>query len=488
MDAYMQGLWLVRLAFQRGLAGIYFIAFLAALNQFPALLGEQGLLPAAEFVARVPFRAAPSLFHFRCSDRFVKGVAWVGIALSLIALLGASERGPIWLSAATWILLWFLYLSLVNVGQAFYAFGWESMLVEAGFFAAFLGPTHSEPSGIPVLVLRWMLFRTELGAGLIKLRSDPCWRDLTCLFYHHETQPLPNPLSRHVHFLPKILHKAGVLFSHFVQIVAPFGLFAPQPVAAVAGVLIIGHQLLLIATGNYAWLNWLTVVLGLTAFSDRILRVVLPIPVPPLVPRSAFHDGVLYALAGAVVVLSIQPILNLMSRHQRMNYNYNPLHLVSSYGAFGSVTKERYEVILEGTEEAVLREDTAWREYEFKAKPGPLLRRPPQIAPYHLRLDWLMWFLPFSVHVSERGVDVPGYERWFVRLVQKLLQGDRPTLKLLRRNPFPDHPPRFIRARYYRYRFASQEEHKQTGAYWVRALVGEYMPPIGGKLHGALDV
>jgi len=480
MDGYTQGLWLVRLVFQRGLAAIYLVAFLGALNQFPALLGEKGLLPVSHFVQRVSFQEAPSVFHWRCSDRFIKGIAWVGIFLSLLSLTGVSERGPLALSATTWLGLGFLYLSFVNVGQVFYGFGWESMLVEAGFFAALLGPASSQPSIIPILILRWMLFRTELGAGLIKIRHDACWRNLTCLFYHYQTQPLPNPLSRYFHQLPKTAHRFGVLFSHFVQLIAPFGLFAPQPIAAVAGALIIFHQLLLIFSGNYAWLNWLTVVLGFTALSDRILRAVIPVAVPALTARSPWHDGVLLAVLGGVLVLSIRPALNLFSRNQLMNFSYNPLHLVNAYGAFGSVTKERYEVILEGTQETSLTPQTVWREYEFKAKPGPVQRRPPQVAPYHLRLDWLMWFLPFPVHVTERGILVPRHERWFLRFVEQLLSGHQPALRLLRTNPFPDRPPRFIRAQFYRYRFTTRQERKQTGAYWERTFIDEYLPPVGG--------
>src|SRR5205085_10622833 len=149
------------------------------------------------------------------------------VLLSPVALTGLSEAGPAWISITTWLVLWFLYLSIMNVGQDFYGFGWESMLVEAGFFAAFLGPSHIKAPLIPVLILRWMLFRTEIGAGLIKLRHDQCWRDLTCLFYHYETQPLPNPISRFFHYLPKFMHRFAVLFSHFVQLIAPLGLFAP---------------------------------------------------------------------------------------------------------------------------------------------------------------------------------------------------------------------------------------------------------------------
>jgi hypothetical protein len=479
MNDYAEGLWLVRLVFQRGLAALFLLAFIGALYQFPALLGERGLLPGCRLAKRAGFRKAPSLFHWRCSDRFVRGTAWTGIVLSLAALSGVSESGPFAVSAATWLGLWFLYLSFVNVGQTFYGFGWESMLVEAGFLAAFLGPARSEPSLIPILVLRWMLFRTEMGAGLIKIRHDPCWRDLTCLFYHYETQPLPNPLSRYFHHLPRSIHKLSVAFSHFVQLGAPFGLFAPQPIAAFAGGFIIVHQLLLIVSGNYSWLNWLTVVLGVTALSDAVLAPFVPLAIPALEPRSAAHDGVLYALAVAVIVLSIRPALNLLSRNQLMNFSYNPLHLVNSYGAFGSMTRERYEVIIEGTPDETVTPRSPWREYEFKAKPGPVARRPRQVAPYHLRLDWLMWFLPFSVMVTPQGILVPGYDNWFLQLILKLLAGDAATLKLLGRNPFPDGPPRYIRASYYRYRFTTAAELKKTGAHWDRTYVGEYLPPVG---------
>jgi hypothetical protein len=475
METYFDGLWLVRLLFQRGLAAIYLTAFLVALNQFPALLGERGLLPVPAFLQGVSFREAPSLFHWRYSDRLLAAVAWLGIALAGLTLLGIPESGPLWLSVAVWWLLWALYLSIVNVGQTFYAFGWESMLLEAAFFAAFLGPRHLEPSPVPILILRWMLFRVELGAGLIKLRHDPCWWDLTCLFYHYETQPLPNPLSWYFHRMPKLFHKLSVLFSHVVQMLAPFGLFAPQPVASIAAGLIIFHQLWLIISGNYSWLNWLTVILGPVGLSDAVLAPLLPIAAPELMPRPAIYDRLLYVLAGATLVLSIQPTLNLLSRHQLMNFSYNPLHLVNTYGAFGSITKERYEIVLEGTDAAVIAPQTAWKAYEFRAKPGDPMRRPPQVAPYHLRLDWLMWFLPFS---APSGMVTRGYEVWFERFVQKLLEGDRQTLKLLRHNPFPERPPNFIRARFYRYHYTDWQERRKTAAWWTRTWIDEYLSPV----------
>lgn len=470
--------WLVRLVLQRGMAAIYCIAFLNVLHQFKPLLGERGLLPVPAYLKHLSFRDAPSLFHWRYSDRILDVAAWTGLIVSVIALLGVTEAGPVWLSVGAWLLLWTLYLSIVNVGQNFFGFGWESMLLEAGFFTAFLGPTHMRPSVLPVLMLRWMLFRTELGAGLIKLRHDPCWRDLTCLYYHYETQPLPNPLSWYFHRLPRFAHRVSVLFSHLVQIVVPFAFFAPQPYASIAAALTMFQQILLILSGNYSWLNWLTALLGFAGFSDAVLAHALPLSVPMLHPIPKALTIILYALGAATVLLSIQPVMNLFSRRQRMNSTYNRYHLVNTYGAFGSVGKERYEIVVEGTSDRVLTPATEWKEYGFKGKPGDPQRMPPQVAPYHLRLDWMIWFLPFSVAVAGRELHVRGYELWFIRLVRRLLANEPATLVLLRHKPFPAQPPAHLRALFYRYRYTTWQLKRSTGAWWTRELLGVYLPPV----------
>ena len=492
MPWYFGDVSVVRLLVQRGMAAIYLIAFLAVLHQFKPLLGEHGLLPVPETLERLSFKDSPGLFAWRYSDRLLDAVGWTGLAISAAALLGLPERGPIWLSIAAWLVLWFLYLSIVNAGNRFFGFGWESMLLEAGFFTAFLGPRWVEPSILPLLTLRWMLFRTEMGAGLIKLRHDPCWRDLTCLYYHYETQPLPNPLSWYFHRLPNWMHRFSALFSHFVQVVVPFALFAPQPFAAIAGALIILHQLILIISGNYSWLNWLTVVLGIAAFSDRtigwpilcgfITKGGLPFcsTTNPslLASRPLPFELLLWIVTAATVLMSIRPTLNLFSRHQAMNRSYNRWHLVNAYGAFGRVGRERYEIILEGTADRIINPATRWLEYEFIAKPGDVKRRPPQIAPYHLRLDWLVWFIPFSVRITPHGISTAGYDMWFVRLVLKLLSGDRAILRLMGRNPFPAEPPAHLRALIYQYNYTTPEEKRTTGAWWTRKLLGVYLQPI----------
>ena len=389
------GSWYARWLFERGLALIYGIAFLVTLNQFVPLLGEHGLLPVPQWVALVPFRASPSLFYLFPTDTAFRAAAWSGLALSVLPLSGLASRAGSWASAAVWGALWLLYLSFVNVGQTFYGFGWETLLLETGFLAIFLGGRSTEPGVVVTWLLRWLLFRLMFGAGLIKWRGDPCWHDLTCLDYYFETQPIPNPLTWTFHWLPPSVHHAGVVINHLVELGVPFLYFAPQPVAAVAGLVTIAFQLILIASGNLSWLNWLTIVLALATFDDRWLAW-LPVRRPVLRSPTTARRVTLYALAILVGLLSVSPTLNLLSPAQVMNTSFDPLHLVNTYGAFGSITKERREIVIEGTDEAEITGATRWRAYEFKGKPGDPWRMPVQIAPYHLRLDWLMWFAAMS--------------------------------------------------------------------------------------------
>lgn len=464
---------LARILFERSLGTIYFVAFLSAFNQFTALLGEKGLLPVPEYLKMVNFREAPGLFHWKYSDQFLKVVCLAGMGISLLFAFGILGNAPILIHMLSWLTVYFLYLSIVNVGQEFYGFGWETMLLEAGFFAAFMGPEWVTPSWIPILILRWMLFRTEMGAGLIKMRGDQCWKDLTCLYYHHETQPLPNPLSRFFHHGPKWFHRFGVVFSHFCQLIAPIGLFFPQPVAFIAGGFLILHQFILVVSGNYSWLNWLTIVLGLLAIPNY---GTVDLNVRPL-----WFEIIQYAVLSLAIWLSIKPFMNLFSPNQYMNYCWNRWHLVGAYGAFGSVTKERYEVVIEGTGSDNILDESEWKEYGFWGKPVELDRIPPVVAPYHLRLDWMIWFLPFTVLVSGKSIYVRRHKLYFIKLMLKLLENDSSLLKLFRKNPFPEKPPVYVRAKFYLYQFTTAEEKKTTGNIWKREYLGEFCPELSLK-------
>ena len=461
--------WLSRLILERGIAVIYVFAFVAAARQFRALIGDQGLLPVPRYVARRSFRQSPSIFHAYYSDRFFAAVAWSGAALSAAMAAGLADVLPLWASVLLWLLLWVLYLSIVNVGQTWYAFGWESLMLEMGLLATLLGNNQVAPPVLTMWLARLLLFRLEFGAGLIKLRGDSCWRDLTCLFYHHETQPMPGPLSWFFHHIPKPLHRVEVAGNHVAQLVVPFGLFAPQPVASIAGAIVVITQLWLVASGNFAWLNWLTILLGCSVIDTSSLAAVITVPSRPALVDPPLWFAVLVIVFGVLtLVLSYWPVRNMISRRQRMNMSFNPFHLVNAYGAFGSIGRTRREVVIEGTDEAVITEATVWKEYEFKGKPGGVRRLPRQWAPYHLRLDWLMWFAAIS----------PQYAySWFRPFILRLLRNDPPTLRLLRRNPFPDAPPRYVRAQLYRYRFTTAAELRRDHAWWHRTLEGSYLRP-----------
>jgi Lipase maturation factor len=461
---------IARFLIERGLGVIYLVAFVVAARQFPALCGEHGLQPAPGFLAAVPFRRAPSVFHLRYSDTLLRLVAVIGIVLAGTIVLGLAEQAPLPITMLVWLCLWALYQSIVNVGGVFYGFGWETLLLEAGFLAIFLGNDAVAPPWLVILAFRWLAIRVEFGAGLIKLRGDPCWRDLTCMEFHHETQPMPNALSWYAHRAPPWFHRLETVGNFVAQLVLPFGLFLPQPVATIAAILMIATQLYLVVTGNYAWLNWLTIVAIVAGLDDGAIRSVLPLGAPAAFgPTPAWFSGLVIGLAVVVAVLSWWPVRNMASPGQAMNASFNPLHVVNTYGAFGSVSRRRYEVVVEGIASDDPADDGDWREYEFVGKPGDVRRLPPQVAPYHLRLDWLMWFLPLSAAYGEG---------WFIAFLARLLEGDAPTLALLRHNPFPGSPPTFVRARLFLYEFTTRAERQATGAWWRRTLVGDFMSPV----------
>ncbi len=259
-----------------------------------------------------------------------------------------------------------------------------------------------------IWIWRWTLFRLMFGAGLIKLRGDSCWRDLTCLNYYFETQPMPNPLSWYFHWMPHGVHAAGVVINHIVEVIVPFAYFAPQPFASIAGIITILFQGVLIVSGNLSWLNWLTLVLCIPLISDRWLAWLPVHPPADLLDGAGVSRWRCTSWPRSSALLSIAPVMNMLSSRQMMNASFEPLHLVNTYGAFGSITRERYRDRARGDERRDDRPDsTAWREYEFKGKPGDPARRPPQVAPYHLRLDWLMWFEAMAPVAAERLVLQP---------------------------------------------------------------------------------
>mgnify|MGYP000020459943 CR=1 FL=1 len=486
--------WLVRFLFQRGLAVLYLLAFLVAATQFRPLAGENGILPLDRYVDRAEFADRPSLFYFVPSDRAIGIAAWSGVVLSAVALLAGPYWLTIWLpgeyaiaaSMALWLALWALYLSFVNAGQLFYGYGWESMLLETGFLAVFLGAGPAGPPIVVIWLVKWVCFRNMFGAGLIKLRGDDCWRDLTAMDYHYETQPIPNPGSWFAHHLPDRFHRLEVLGNHVVELAVPFLLFAPQPWSSVGGAAIVGFQAWLLLTGNFSWLNALTIVQAIAAFSDRVLAsafvpvaaITRAIPAGPDSISAASTAPVALQIAAVtlallVAILSVHPVKNMLSERQVMNTAYDPLSLVNTYGAFGSITRDRYELVIQGTTDERITDDTEWRTYRFTGKPTDPGRRPRQIAPYHLRLDWQLWFA--AMRRTPRRIP------WFTRFLDKLLAGDDATIALLADDPFDGEAPTYVRVDRYRYRYTTPEERAESGDWWVRERENTYVPPVSAE-------
>lgn len=475
--------WLTRFVLLRLLGVVYAVAFLVAAQQLVPLIGSHGLLPLGPFLERVGsylgstragFIRLPSLFWFWHSDTALLVVAWTGFALSCAVAAGFAN-------GLILLVLWALYMSIVHAGQDWYGYGWETQLLETGFLAVFLCPLldlrpfpRRAPPRLVIWLFRWLIFRIMLGSGLIKLRGDPAWRDFTALFYHFETQPIPNPFSRWFDFLPHLVLRAGVLFNHLAELAAPWLVFWPRAARRVAGLVIIAFQVVLIFSGNLSFLNWLTIIPALACLDDACWARVLP---GALVRRAARASeeaepsqqmqAAAVALALLVAVLSVQPVKNLLSPRQMMNTSFDPLDLVNTYGAFGSVGRERMNVVFEGTDSAFPDDHADWKPYPYKWLPEALDQRPRQVAPYQPHLDWQMWFAAMGTYQQYP---------WTLHLVWKLLHNDPGALGLLGPNPFPDHPPKYIRAVLYHYWFARPGN--PQGLWWDRERLGLWLPPL----------
>ncbi len=475
--------WLTRFMILRLLGVVYAVGFLVAINQLVPLIGSNGLLPLGNYLNLVShslgsdfagFVRLPSIFWLWHSDGALLTVAWIGFILSCIMVAG-------YVNAPILGVIWFLYMSIVHVGQDWYGYGWEIQLTETGFLGIFLCPLwdmHPFPRRPPpiaiIILFRWLIFRIMVGSGLIKFRGDKAWRSGTVLFYHFETQPIPGPLSRWFHFLPHSWLKVGVWFNWIGELVAPWLVFWPRLARHIAGSIIVLFQLVLIVSGNLSFLNWLTIIPALACFDDgfwaKLLPVVLVRKAQAAADAAEESKPMLttsYIIAGLVALLSLQPAFNLLSNEQIMNTSYDPFDLVNTYGAFGSVGQERLNVVFEGTMDDTTNNKAVWKSYIYKGLPVRLDKQPPQIAPYQPHLDWQMWFASMST-----ADQYP----WTYNLVWKLLHNDPIATGLFAENPFPGKPPRFIRATIYRYKFA--EPGNPQHFWWTREPLGLWMPVL----------
>ena len=542
--------FLVRIVFLRAAAFVHGVAFLVALHQNKALIGDTGITPARHILNNAEERGRikrerrlawrkdsvskgkpagtehAGLFpRFRpihrlgeiidsnaklvklreilwdrsdAMDRPLTTILWcakdrrnLNPWLDRIALTGLMTSALIFLLGSANVplilTLWVCQRSLMAVGGPWYGFGWEPQLAEVGFHSLFLVPLFSLnplPSmPVPAAVswsFRWLLFRIMLGAGLIKFRSgDRNWRDLTAMDYFYETQPVPNPLTKYFHWMPPVWHKGEVLVNDFVEVVAPWLLIIPGlPVSLrrAGGLIQIIFQFVLVSSGNLSFLNWLTMLPAIFCLDDALLGGLFSPSMRTAAASAAatsrvtpIRHVVSLAFLALILRLSVPVVKNLLSKRQVMNSSFDPLRLVSTYGAFGVVNEQREEFVVSSTTSW----DSDWKEYEFKVKPGSVNRTPRFISPYHYRLDWQMWIAASIKNLSRNP--------WMFPFLTRLLEQDEGVLSLMASDPWRGsvQKPKYIRVDMYRYKFHKRRPGENNAPYWDREFLGRVYPRQG---------
>ncbi|MGI8427415.1 MAG: lipase maturation factor family protein [Actinomycetota bacterium] len=459
--------------FLRLLALIYVAAFVSLATQIRGLAGSEGILPVSGYLdaalTQLGTRAywqVPTLFWLSSSDMALVTACILGALAALTSLIGGRWTPPLLL------LCYVLYLSLFYAGQDFMHFQWDTLLLETGFLAVFL-PSRSV---LVVWLFRWLLFRFVFGSGCVKLLSgDPTWASFTALDYHYETQPLPTPIAWYAHQLPSWFQHACTFAVLAIELGVPFLFFVARRPRMLAAWIILVFELGILLTGNYNFFNLLAMSLCVLLFDDQALRGILPSRYQRWIATSArsrhgfFERVVLGNLVALILFLSVSVMFLQLGRRPLPHPVtavlewFAPLAIVNSYGLFANMTTTRPEIVIKGSQDG-----ETWSEYAFRYKPGNTDRRPPWNIPHQPRLDWQMWFAALSTANANP---------WFTNLLVRLLQNAPIVGGLLESNPFPDAPPRYVRALLYDYRFASPEAHRK-GAWWRRELLGTYYPAI----------
>lgn len=481
--------FLTRSLFLKGLGVLYLIAFLSLWTQVSGLIGEGGILPVREFLESVSerfglerFRLVPSLCWLNPTDAFLHFLCGGGALLAVLLFLHVAPVPVLFL-------LWLFYLSLTAVSQVFLSYQWDALLLEVGFLAIFLAPwglhprrmRQLPPSALVLWLFRLLLFKLMFCSGVVKLSSqDSTWRNLTALLFHYETQPLPNGVSWFVHQAPFWFQRFSCFGMFVIELGAPFLLWGGRRARNVGCAAIAFLQGLIVLTGNYCFFNLLTLLLCLLLLDDATWQRFgfPPAPRPSSITPSKLSGRwpawVLIPLALFTVTFSSFHLVNAFRTGLRWPRPWveaaialAPLRLVNGYGLFAVMTTVRNEIVLEGS-----RDGETWLTYGFKYKPGDPDRRPGFVAPHQPRLDWQMWFAALGTYQQNP---------WFLRFCQRLLEGSPQVLALLKENPFPEGPPRFLRAGFYQYRFTDWNERRNTGAWWVRQYLGLYCPQLSLK-------
>ena len=471
---YLWPRWL----FLRGLGLIFLSAFYSLAFQIHGLIGQRGILPAGEYLANVRrvlgivegLWYAPTLFWFGAGDWALTIVVAAGIIASLLLTANVWPR-------LTTIACTVLFLSCVAALQDFSSYQSDGMLLEAGFIACWFAPRGfrpqlgdtDPPSRLSLFMLRWEWFRIYFESGIVKLASgDPHWRNLTAMDEYYQNGPLPTWLGWYVQHWPHWYHAGTVLLTFAVELLLVWMVWLSRPFRVGCFLIVTALQIGIIATANYAFLNYLVLLLGVLLLDDQLLARVqwrLGLPEHRYVRRRASWARRAEQIAlGVVLYASVfaffqdVPILGWPARFLA------PLRIANAYGLFAVMTEARYEIEFQGS-----RDGTTWTPYPFRYKPQDLMERPGIYAPYQPRFDWNLWFASLGPWQQST---------WVVNAQLRLVEGSPSVLRLFRSDPFKGNPPPLVRTMLYRYWFTDLTTKRATGAWWRRELVGPFTGPV----------
>ena len=454
----------VRWWFVRGLGVIYFSVFYSLAFQIHGLIGPRGLLPAGAYFSSLNasvtplarYWYAPSLLWLSSGEGALTALVVIGLAASLALLFNLWPRVSLALCAG-------MFLSFIAAAQDFSGYQSDGMLLQASLIALPFAPrglrpglgAHSPPSRICLWLLRLEWFEIYFESGLVKILSgDEQWRNLTALDKYYENGPLPTWLGWYAQQrLPHAFHAATAALTLIFELLLCWLVFAPRRFRVILFALTSILQIGIISTANYAFLNYLELLLGITLLCDS----------PPPLAQPRWRKIVFNSLAGLYVYCQLASFFagGVLAWPARL---LAPFRVADSYGLFATMTRARYEIEFQGSIDGI-----HWLAYPFKYKPQDIDKAPGIYAPYQPRFEWNLWFASLG-EVSENA--------WVVTAEERLLDGEPAVLRLFARDPFGGQRPKFVRAVEYQYWFTTPAEKRATGNWWRRSELGPYAPTV----------
>jgi len=492
--SYLWPRWVVL----RGVGLVYVVIFTGMLQEGRALGGPHGLRPIADYCALaeqilpnvfVRILRLPTLFLISSDPLMISALAWGGLAAAIALVLNLWPRLALF---ACWAIL----LSFVGVWREFASTLNDPLMLETALLCIPFAPAGlrpglgaaSPPRPITVFMMRWLLIRIMLTAGLVKVfGSDPGWRDFTFMERMYETSPAPTVLAYYAYHLPRAWHVGEILFTFSAELLAPLlALWGGRRGRAIAVVTWTLFQLGIQLTGNFAWLNTAAIALGLLLLDDQMIAAglrrlrlggwadrcaSLSRPASALPGRRFIVVGALLwlhfglTIYSPVVVLGGKLVPGLPNpRTEPLQFLFRDFRSANCYSLYVTTSPAHDEVEFAGSNDG----GVTWRPYPFRYKPQRQDRMSPFLAPRFGRFEAS---LQIVLDDGTGGSLIPGIAR-------ELLQGNPDVLGLFASNPFPDAPPGVVRMLVCRYTYTDLKTHRDTGRYWNKVYLGEYAPPV----------